>query len=150
MAEKTTTKPMGSGKKVDQRYVNHIEKGLSLSGGTMINEMAADLALRFGKWNADLTKAYDANFQMQDDIAMNRLVGDEPIKAKALKIREERRKAEEQRRTENHDYLQIVLQYIKETYGNERREILNEPNSRLVGYGDRIEIDKKGHLHKLW
>ena len=146
---KTTTETLGRGK-IDQKYINHIEKRLSLSGGTMINEMAADLALKFGKWNTAKTKASDAGFQLQDDIANKRIVGNEPVKAEFTKIKIARKDADELRRTENHNYLKIILQYIKEAYGDERREILNEPNSRLVGYGDRIEIDKKAHLHKIW
>jgi len=150
MAKETTTKDMGRGKKVDQKYVNHIEKGLSQPGGIMITELAADLALKFGRWNTELDKALDADEALQEDVAQKRLVDEDRIKAKRLKIREERRKAEELRRTENQSYKEIVLQYIKEVYKEERREILNEPNSRLVGYGDRIEIDKKAHLHKIW
>ena len=147
--EKTTTKEMGRGK-AEQKYVNHIEQGLSLSGGIMMNELAADLALKFGEWHKAMNKAADDNAAAQDGIAERTIVGESNIKDALAKPREARRKATELRSKENHNYLKIVLAYIKENYGKERREILDEPNSRLVGYGDRIEIDKKGHLHKLW
>ena len=146
---KTTTKELGRGK-AEQKYVNHIEQGLSLSGGIMINELAADLALKFGEWHKAMNKAADDNAAVQDRIATENIFGRDAIKDALAKPREARRKATELRSEENHAYLKIILAYIKENYGEERREILNEPNSRLVGYGDRIEIDKKGHLHKIW
>ena len=146
---KTTTKELGRGK-VEQKYVNHIEQGLSLSGGVMMNELAANLALKFGGWYKAMNAAADDNAVVQVGIAEKQIVGKDNIKDALAKPKEARRKATELRGTENHDYLEIVLAYIKESYGEERREILNEPNSRLVGYGDRIEIDKKGHLHKIW
>ena len=149
MAEKTTTKEMGRGK-VEQKYVNHIEQGLSLSGGIMMNELAANLALKFGGWNQAMNKAADLDTYTKVKISEQEIVGKEPIKKAVAEAREIRRKAEELRRTENHKYLKIVIDYIAENYGKERREIINEPNSRLVGYGDRIEIDKNKHLHKIW
>jgi len=146
---KTTTKEMGRGK-VEQKYVNHIEQGLSLPGGIMIKELAANLALKFGGWYAAMNAAADLDIYTKVKISEGEIVGKEIIKEKITKAREARRKAEELQRTENHNYLKIVLAYIAESYGEERREIIGEPNSRLVGYGDRIEIDKNRHLHKLW
>jgi len=146
---KTTTKEMGR-VKVEQKYVNHIEQGLSLSGGVMMNELGANLALKFGGWKKAMDDAGNLDSDTKVRISEKRLVGEEQIKAALLKARNARKDAEELRRKENHKYLKIVIAYIKENYGEERREIINEPNSRLVGYGDRIEIDKNRHLHKLW
>ena len=147
----TTTEKTGRGKKVDQKYVNHIEYRLSQSGGTTLREIAATLALRFSEWNNDFAAAANLQKKTETDIAEGRIVGQEQVTQANLKHRQMRKAAEELRSKENRRYLEkVVLPYIIEEYGEGRREIIGEPNSRLVGYGDRIEIDKKAHLHKLW
>ena len=151
MAEKTTTDKSGRGKKVDQKYVNHIEYRLSLSGGTTLREIAATLALRFGEWNDKFAAAANLQKKTEIDIAEQNIIGKEQIEKANIKYRQMRKDAEALRSKENRHYLDtVVMPYIIDAYGEERREIIGEPNSRLVGYGDRIEIDKKAHLHKLW
>ena len=135
--------------KVDQRHVNHIEKGLSQPGGAMLNELAADLALKFGKWHEASNAANDYGAAVQVDIAEKRITGEEQKKAALFKAQEGRRQAIELRKEENKKYGEIVLAYIKENYGDEKRLVPGEAASPLVGFGDRIEIEKN-HLKKLW
>ncbi len=142
-----TAKELGG--EVDQRYVNHVEQGLSQPGGAMLSEMGANLALKFGGWHAALNASNDYCAAVQVDIAEGRITGEEQKKAALVKVQEGRRQAVELRQEENKKYGEIVLSYIKENYGDEKKLVPGEAASPVVGFGDRIEIEKN-HLKKVW
>jgi len=155
MAKETTTVQSGRGKKFEQKHVNLMEHRLSQSGGTTLRELAADISLKCGEWNGMLAAA--ANDVKYTEVR-SALIASDPdslsggkLQAKNIANREKRKAGEAKRAEENNYYLNnVVIPYILQTYGEIRREIIGEPNSRMVGYGDRIEVDKKAHLHKLW
>ena len=120
-----TTKETDS--KFDQRYVNNIEKSLSQIGGVMLNEIAADLALKFGKWNAAMNAACDLDHSTQVKIGERKIVDEDAKKEAVAKARQARQEAEQLRREENGQYLKSVRAYISENYGEERREKIGEP-----------------------
>jgi len=151
MAKETTTVQSGRGKKFEQKHVDLMEHRLSRSGGTTLQEMAMDISLKCGKWNDMLAAASNHRKETELSAAAEDGLRGEALRTKNVAVREERRAADAKKIEENNYYLNnVVIPYVLQTYGEIRREIIGEPNSRMVGYGDRIEVDKKAHLHKLW
>ena len=66
-----------------------------------------------------------------------------------MKAQQGKQQAVELRKEENKKYGEIVLSYIKENYGDEKKLVPGEAASPVVGFGDRIEIEKN-HLKKVW
>jgi len=133
-------------KKLTQADMNAVEKRLALSGGSLFIEFSADLANRNGTWQ-------DAEKKLRDQIA-EKSVKFERIDYHATdeekkEVAEIRRKIRDEipalRKREISEYHKGVEEYFISEYGDEIRK-----EGLLVGYGERIYIDKKRHYKKYW
>ena len=138
---------------IDQRYINAIEKLLSLRGGATPPEMGADLANRYGKIPPRLRDLQNQLvYSEREWDAYRRAMAQGRIKTKqpTIKEKDELRKligqAKEDAAKERGELTRLVMQYIVEVYGEERRDTMGN----LSGYGDRIQYLPTRHLKKVW
>ena len=143
----TTVRETGSGsaKAQQQRLINAVEKRLSLPGGTLMIEIAADLVNRLGKSPAILRKANDILEVARGpgrDGKFDKVTSDQ-MRVEGKKLKEH---GEELFRKERAEFHKKALDYITKQYGEETKD----DHNHAMGYGDRIEISKKRHLRKIW
>ena len=162
--EKLTKKTI----KIRPEMVNAIEKRLSLPHGTLIAEMASDLANRFGDFGPSATRIlhgermelleaaeaenWDRIRNNKLDIKMNWQEVLNPASARKQILFELTKKEEEIKQgwlEEKAMYYKAVEAYLMKNYG----ERLHDEQRRIIGYGEegRLQVDPKTmHLHKLW
>lgn len=127
--------------KLNQLEIDAVERRLSLNGGTLIVEVAADLTNRFGKSGAIIAEGQNIRAVAQE-IPDDR----KELRRKQNSIAQQKlTEGEELRKEEISRYSEKVLAYIQKEYGDERRDKMGN----LSGYGDRVEV-KQGHIRKLW
>jgi len=162
----TTTIAKSSQKEIDQRFINAIEKRLSLKGGSTPREFGADLSLRYGK-----TKPILEEIDILKSVTMGVKIHEESVLfKKAFNIAKKYNKNDSNIRTDKglriflnetivllkekktelvgkeiHELTKTSIGYITNVYGKE----LRDQYGKLTGYGDRIEV-RRGHLIKLY
>ena len=127
-------------RKMSQAEINVIEENLSSTWGLTAIEIAGNLSNRFDNINEKINKIRSKRAYV--DRIKDKSKRADVIKKIIIDLREA--KAERQRLITG--WTKRVMDYIKKTYGEERR---NEYNM-LVGYGDRIEVIRKNHMKKIW
>lgn len=136
----------GTAKVQQQRLINAVEKRLSLPGGTLMIEIAADLVNRLGEAPAMLQKASEyseeATRSFDADGKPNKVAADE-LRANSRKLK---KAGQELFNKERAEFYKKALDYIVKEYGEE----IKDEHNHAMGYGDRIEINKKRHLRKIW
>ena len=133
-------------RKLTQADMNAVEKRLALSGGSLFIEFSADLANRNGTWQ-------DEEKKLRDQIAVKSLkferVDYHATDEEKAEVTELRRKIRDEipalRKRESSEYHKGVEEYFISEYGDEIRK-----EGLLVGYGERIYIDKRRHYKKYW
>lgn len=122
--------------KITDAMAERIHSRLLLTGGTMLREMGADLAERFG-----LMK------QLREQRSkFNREVLTVAQQKKADQLQAQERDPSI-RSKEITRWTEAVLRYVVEFYGPEVKDGLGY----TVGYGDRVEFNKAtGHLKLKW
>lgn len=130
--------------KMSQAEINIIEEGLSQTYGKTLEEIARGLSYRFDKIQDQIKKAMSQLIYIEQRYSRE-TQKDERIK-KVKEILDTKKKLQLEEATKISKWRIRVEAYINETYGVKRRN----PNGQLLGYGDRIEIQRKTHLKKLW
>ena len=133
-------------RKLTPADMNAVEKRLALSGGSLFIEFSADLANRNGTWQ-------DEEKKLRDQIAVKSLkferVDYHATDEEKAEVAEIRRKIKDEipalRKRESSEYHKGVEEYFISEYGDEIRK-----EGLLVGYGERIYIDKRRHYKKYW
>ncbi len=173
MAKETVTKGMSGNGKMKQEYINVVEKRLSFSGGTLLVEIGAAIAERYGEGktmvrehkrivthNAVKMELYQA--QLSDRIAQGppKAISTDEARKKitdgtfensfTIVDRNEIAKLREQGMTqfskERAQFSEMAKAYIEEAYGVEIRDQFG----KLINYGERVEVLKNSHLRKIW
>ncbi len=134
--EKAAPKIKGLG----QLEINIIEARLTLSGGTLPQELGGALANKFGSALKEIDIATTALSYL------DKVKNIDERKKKTVEARKSLEQAKLSRQEEVSRYTKLAMTYIQSAYGTEVR---NE-NNRLVGYGDEIEISRNKHLKKVW
>lgn len=129
--------------KMSQAEINVIEEELSTTFGKTPREFGGHLVNRFEKINAFIKKEESKLIYVERRFPGQAQQEERTVETK--KILAEVKALKEKRESLVMKWTQRVMEYIKSVYGEERRE-----NGILVGYGDRIEIQRKTHLKKLW
>ena len=136
------------GRKLEQKDINAIERRLSLSGGTLLIEICADLANRNGTWRkkeADLRAARtELDRPLYKNESNGRLTPEAAEKKKAI-VKELRDDIPALRKKEASEYMKPIAEYLESTYGEPHMV-----NNILSGYGERVYIDEKRHYKKYW
>ena len=125
---------------LSQLEINIIESRLTLSAGTLPQEIGGALANRFGVALEAINKQTTALSYLSN------IKDVDARKKKTIETRKALEAAKLQRQQEVSHYTKLAMEYIIKTYGDESR---NEHN-RLTGYGDSIEVTKARHLRKVW
>ena len=128
-------------KELGQIEINMVEERLTLAGGTLPQEFGTTLANRFGK---ALKMSSDATTDLS--YVDKRYKNPEEKKKQTGLIMKRIAEAKLARAEEVAKYTKIAMEYVKETYGKERRN----SGDVIVGYGDEIEVLKNRHLKKVW
>ncbi len=136
----------GTAKVQQQRLINAVEKRLSLPGGTLMIEIAADLVNRLGKAPAMLRQAsniLEASRSTFDGEGKTDKVAVDKMRVEGQKLKTA---GQELYNKERAEFFKKALEYIIAEYGEEEKD----EHNHAMGYGDRIEINKKRHLRKIW
>ena len=127
-------------KKMSQAEINVIEEKLSSTWGLTPVEIATHLCNRFDNVNDKINK-------IRSKKAYIERIKDKEQRVKTLKqIMADLKEANQERKKLISAWTKRVMDYVKETYGEERRD----GHKMLAGYGDRIEVLRKNHMRKIW
>jgi hypothetical protein len=158
---------------IPQEYINLVEKRLSLPGGTLLVEIGAAIADRYGQGkkiilmhsrmlahNVAMMERYQIELSERRALGPPKQITIDEAKALINKGQYEssfvvigkeeldslKANGTETFQKERADFANLAEQYVIEEYG----EKLKNEFGKVTDYGERVEVLQNAHLHKRW